>query len=36
MKFRFPQLWTTEQFEALKLELDGVLSLMLTGLSARR
>jgi AcrR family transcriptional regulator len=36
MKFRFPQLWTTEQFEALKLELEGVLSLMLTGLSARR
>lgn len=36
MKFRFPQLWTTEQFDALKQELEGVLSLMLTGLSARR
>ena len=36
MKFRFPQLWTTEQLEALKFELEGVLSLILTGLSARR
>ncbi|MBI1359711.1 MAG: TetR family transcriptional regulator [Alphaproteobacteria bacterium] len=36
MKFRFPQLWTTEQLDALKAELQGVLSLLLTGLSARR
>jgi AcrR family transcriptional regulator len=35
MKFRFPQLWTTEHLDALKFELEGVLSLMLTGLSAR-
>jgi AcrR family transcriptional regulator len=36
LKFRVPQLWTTEQLDALKLELEGVVSLMLTGLSARR
>lgn len=36
MKFRIPQLWTTEQLDALRPELDGVLSLVFTGLSARR
>jgi len=36
MKFRIPQLWTTEQLDALRPELDGVLSLIFTGLSARR
>jgi AcrR family transcriptional regulator len=36
MKFRFPQLWTTERLEALQGELEGVLSLLFTGLSARR
>jgi AcrR family transcriptional regulator len=36
MKFRFPHLWTTEQLDSLKLELDGVLGLVFTGLSARR
>ncbi len=36
MKFRFPQLWTTEQLDSLKVELDGVLGLVFTGLSARR
>lgn len=35
MKFRFPQLWTTEKLEALQFELDGVLRLLLTGLAAR-
>lgn len=36
MKFRIPQLWTTEHFEALVPEMEGVLSLIFTGLSARR
>ncbi len=36
MKFRFPQLWTTERLEALQGELDGVLRLIFTGLAARR
>jgi hypothetical protein len=36
MKFRFPQLWTTEHLDSLKVELDGVLGLVFTGLSARR
>ena len=36
MKFRIPQLWTTEQLDALRPELEGVLSLIFTGLSARR
>jgi AcrR family transcriptional regulator len=36
MKFRFPHLWTTEQLESLKAELDCLLGLMFTGLSARR
>jgi AcrR family transcriptional regulator len=36
MKFRIPQLWTTEQLDALKPELEGVLNLIFTGLSARR
>ena len=36
MKFRIPQLWTTEKLEALRAELEGVLSLIFTGLSARR
>jgi AcrR family transcriptional regulator len=36
MKFRVPQLWTTEQLDALRPELAGVLNLVFTGLSARR
>ncbi len=36
MKFRIPQLWTTEQLEALIPEMEGVLGLVFTGLSARR
>lgn len=36
MKFRIPHLWTTEQLDSLKSELDGVLGLVFTGLSARR
>ncbi len=36
MKFRIPQLWTTEQLDALQTEMDGVLGLIFTGLSARR
>jgi AcrR family transcriptional regulator len=36
LKFRIPQLWTTEQLDALRPELEGLLSLIFTGLSARR
>jgi AcrR family transcriptional regulator len=36
LKFRIPQLWTTEQLDALIPEMEGLLRLMLTGLSARR
>lgn len=36
MKFRFPHLWTTEQLDSLRTELDGLLGLIFTGLSARR
>jgi AcrR family transcriptional regulator len=36
MKFRIPQLWTTEQLDALVPELEALLQLLLTGLSARR
>ena len=36
MKFRIPQLWTTEQLDALIPEMEGVLGLIFTGLSARR
>jgi AcrR family transcriptional regulator len=36
MKFRIPQLWTTERLDALKAELEGLLGLVFTGLSARR
>jgi len=36
LKFRIPQLWTTEQLDALIPEMEGVLSLLFTGLSARR
>jgi AcrR family transcriptional regulator len=36
MKFRFPQLWTTEKLSALQFELDGILRLLFTGLAARR
>lgn len=36
MKFRIPQLWTTEKLDALVPELEGVLNLIFTGLSARR
>jgi AcrR family transcriptional regulator len=35
MKFRIPHLWTFEQLDALKFELEGVISLMMTGLQAR-
>ena len=35
MKFRYPQLWTTERFEALRDELAGLLGLMLSGLLVR-
>ena len=36
LKFRIPQLWTTEQLDALIPEMEGLLRLMLTGISARR
>jgi AcrR family transcriptional regulator len=36
LKFRIPQLWTTEQLDALIPEMEGLLSLVFTGLSARR
>ena len=36
MKFRIPHLWTTERLDSLKVELEGVLGLIFTGLSARR
>ncbi len=36
LKFRIPQLWTTEMLDALIPEMEGVLSLIFTGLSARR
>jgi AcrR family transcriptional regulator len=36
MKFRIPHLWTTEQLDALKAEMEGLLNLIFTGLSARR
>jgi len=36
LKFRIPHMWTTEQLDSLKSELDGVLNLVFTGLSARR
>ncbi len=36
MKFRIPHLWTTEQLDALQVEMDGLLNLIFTGLSARR
>jgi AcrR family transcriptional regulator len=36
MKFRIPQLWTTERLDALQAEMEGLLSLIFTGLSARR
>jgi AcrR family transcriptional regulator len=36
LKFRIPQLWTTEQLDALIPEMEGVLALLFTGLSARR
>jgi AcrR family transcriptional regulator len=35
MKFRYPQLWTTERFEALDEELKGVIGLLLRGLLVR-
>jgi AcrR family transcriptional regulator len=35
LKFQFPQLWTTEQLDALAFELTGVLTIALHGLSAR-
>lgn len=35
MKFRIPQLWTFEQLDALQFELEGVLALLMNGLSAR-
>src|SRR5690349_3043454 len=36
LKFRFPHLWTTEQLDSLKIEMEGLLNLIFTGLSARR
>jgi len=36
MKFRIPQLWTTERLDALQKEMEGLLNLIFTGLSARR
>jgi AcrR family transcriptional regulator len=36
MKFRIPHLWTTERLDSLKVEMEGVLGLLFTGLSARR
>jgi AcrR family transcriptional regulator len=36
LKFRVPHLWTTEQLDSLKVEAEGVLGLIFTGLSARR
>lgn len=36
MKFRIPHLWTLERLDSLKVELEGVLGLIFTGLSARR
>jgi len=36
MKFRIPHLWTTEQLDSLRIELEGLLNLIFTGLSARR
>jgi AcrR family transcriptional regulator len=36
MKFRIPHLWTTEQLDSLKIELEGLLHLIFTGLSARK
>jgi AcrR family transcriptional regulator len=35
-KFQSPFLWTTERLDALKMELTQLLTLLLTGLSARR
>lgn len=36
MKFRVPHLWTTEQLDALRTEMEGLLNLIFTGLSSRR
>ena len=36
MKFRIPHMWTTEQLDSLRIELEGLLNLIFTGLSARR
>jgi AcrR family transcriptional regulator len=36
MKFRIPHLWTTEQLDSLRIEMEGLLNLIFTGLSARR
>ncbi len=36
MKFRIPHAWTTEQLDSLQAELEGLLSLIFTGLSSRR
>ncbi|MDZ4760395.1 MAG: TetR/AcrR family transcriptional regulator [Alphaproteobacteria bacterium] len=35
MKFRFPHLWTTEQLDALEVELDRLLGMVLAGLAGR-
>ncbi len=35
LKFRFPQLWSVLPLDRLKRELDGVLALIVDGLSAR-
>lgn len=36
MKFRIPHLWTTERLDDLQIEMEGLLNLIFTGLSARR
>src|SRR5689334_5604833 len=36
MKFRIPHMWTTEQLDSLRIEMEGLLNLIFTGLSARR
>ena len=36
LKFRIPHLWTMEQLDSLRVEMEGLLNLIFTGLSARR
>lgn len=35
MKFRYPQLWTTDALDVLEPELEGLMGLLLNGLTAR-